>query len=111
MKLNIDDEQGVELLHFIFERELKPPFRKGEMDEYGDYPYYNRDGEKIGYLNFSVSYEYLTLFYDPFGYNIKDKVCQVFEFSYDAWGWGGPIMPHLKSWLEDQLNIELRVIG
>ena len=67
MKLNINDEQGIELLHFIFERELKPPFSKMVMkppvNRYGilgdgnyDCEYYNRDNEHIGWSKSTVNY-------------------------------------------------------
>ena len=108
MKLNINDSQGIELLNFIFERELKPPFRKGEKDEDGDYPYYNRDGEYIGYLD---SIENAINVKYPFVLNIKYKVCQAFEFPYNTRDWWDAINPHLKSWIENQINLKLRRVS
>ena len=107
MKLNINDEQGIELLPFIFERELKPPFSKGDKDIYDRDTYHNRNNEIIGRLN---SADIFIIDPYPFWLNIKDKVCYVFGFSSKKVDWWYPIKPHLKSWMETQLNIKLNVL-
>ena len=106
MKLNINDEQGIELLYFIFERELKPPFRRGGKDDYGNYLYYNRDDGYIGVLDSYMNF-YVYLIYHE---NIRYKVCQAFGFSRSTWDWWSVINPHLKSWIEAKLSIEINTL-
>ena len=89
------NEDEVHILYHIFEREFKPPFRKGEIDIDGDYVYYDRNNQWIGLLQpnkgiFAIHYQLYN--------NIRYKVCQVFEFSYDTLEWWYAIRPHLKSW-------------
>ena len=118
------DEDEIDILYFIFERELKPPFKKGEQAHKGVNQYYNRNDEEIGYLYSDQYYDRdgefigqlyslrktFSIIYDPFWINIEHKVCQVFQFSYETGEWWNAIEPHLKSWLEDQLNIKLNVV-
>ena len=106
-KIRQFDEDELELLHFIFERELKPPFQKGKKDNFGRYSYYNRDGDCVGWLKTRTKYFMVT---DSFWDNIKYKICSAFGFSYDTWDWWYAIKPNLKSWLEDQLNVKFNNI-
>ena len=106
------DEDKIDLLHLIFERELKPPFRKGEKDDYGEYTYYNRDDKEIGWLNSEEDFSIkdFSIKYDPIWTNIQDKVCQVFEFPQNTLDWWYEIRPYLNSWLENQINAEINMV-
>ena len=106
-KIRQFDEDEIDILYFIFERELKPPLREGEKDKDGDYPYYNRDGEYIGYLGPTGHFAVIN----PIWTNIQYKVCQVFQFSYDNWIWWYAIHPYQKSWLENQINVKVKYVG
>lgn len=104
MKLNIRDEEGIEILYFIFERELKPPFMKGDEDSNGSYKYYNRDGEYIGHL---TSDNRFILIKDPFFASIRHKMNQIFEvpkITYISWLL---IRRYIKPWMELQLNFNI----
>lgn len=103
MKLNINDEQGIELLHFIFERELKPPFRKGKRDQDGHWVYYDRNGEEIGWLYSNATFSIDSRIID----NIFYKVCDAFQTSPNTSVWWFAINSHLKLWLGDQINVNL----
>ena len=103
------NEDEIDLLHFIFERELKPPFRSDvKADVYGDYWYYNRNNEWIGWL---TPKKHFSIIYDPFEINITDKVRQAFGFSRNTPNCWYVTKPHLKSWLEAQINTKIRKIG
>ena len=104
MKLNINDEQGIEILHFIFERELKPPFTRG--NRLGHYLYYNRDGEIIGMIPYSGFFSINVTQRNDIGY----KVRQLFGYPYNNLEWLYATIPHLKSWMENQINVKLDTI-
>ena len=98
----------IELIHFIFERELKPPFTNGEKYSRDRHSYYNRDNEIIGWLSAAIKFSIRP---DYFLSNIKYKICQVFEFPYDTRDWWIAIKSHIKSWMGNQLNLKLRRMG
>lgn len=96
--------EELELIHWIFERELKPPFRWGEKT---DRQCYNLKGEPIGWLDSDNAFH---LSRETFYHDINFKICEVFEPPYDGANWWYQIRPYLKSWLENLTNIEILVV-
>lgn len=105
MKLNISDEQSVGLLHWIFERELKPPFRKDQQNIDKFFDYYNRNDEYIGWLH---PYDIFLIHYSNFD-DIIRKVCQAFgiDSTQNTEDLHDEVRSHLKLWLGDQINVKL----
>lgn len=110
MILKINDEHDIELLHWIFERELKPPLRIGQQHINGWTDYYNRNDDIIGsmYEGHRKSFDIIK---HPFLNDIKYKICQAFGFELkESYDWWLSVKPYLKSWLEDRLNIEIKLL-
>lgn len=101
MDKKFTDDQ-IEILNYIFEIELKPPFSKGEMNKYGVYSYYNRDGECIG--QFYPMNLFKVIDTKSFEY-IKFKIMTIFRIPKNYW-WE-LIYPHFISWLENEINVEV----
>lgn len=114
MKLNINDNQWVEFIYWIFERELAPPFKREDTPEGfgGFYPYYNNNGEYVGKLtrngDFVMENKLLR--------EIKNKIFQAFNEINDndrnSWIQQNWITyyPHFKTWIEKQINTNVRII-
>lgn len=101
-------KKNLKLLHFIFERELRPPFRQCDENRSDRRYYCNTNNEIIGVLNWHHNF-IITI--DPFLWNLKDKLCQAFGFLPHEWDWYHEVKPHLKSWLENKLNIKFSDIA
>lgn len=102
------DEDEIDILNFIFEREFKPPFKMGDKNTRGDRTYFNNENNVLGILYYN---HLLQISHKQSIRNVKHKICQVFDFPFDNWDWYDSIYPHLMSWMGNKLNVEIRTMA
>lgn len=102
MNIKINDEQGTELLYYIFERELKPPFTSVKITETG-YHCYNSNNEIIGRYSLGKKKSFRIPSRNHL-VDIRLKVIEAFDYSKYNYDWIIAVKPYLRSWLSDKLN-------
>lgn len=100
-------QEELELIHYIFERELRPPFRRGRKLNLVTSLYYNKDDEFFGILHTDNSFLVRS---DPFFNEILVKIKTIIEFDSKPIDLRSMIKPILRNWLKSQLNIEINRI-
>lgn len=97
----IDGEGESELLNFIFERELKPPFSIGNRNQYfNGYTVRNVGGSIIGWLIEDVFQVSPSLF-DSIMYKVITVLGSEHSESSNY------VTSKLKIWMETQLNVKI----
>lgn len=110
MNINIDEEDGIELLYFIFERELKPPFKRGDEVYPKNYAYFNNSNIFIGYFNYETN-NFVFSNSDCLD-EVKNKVCKVFGLNPNSrFSWWWPLKQHMKTWLQHKLNVNINYVN
>lgn len=104
-------EDLLDMILFIFNRELKPPFVRGEADQWGNYLYFNKANELVGELRRSTQYAgaFSTFCFKnkEHYYNIVAKTHLIAEFPKDSVQWSTYFRLIFILYMSNRLGIKL----
>lgn len=114
--MNLDiTEDILEMIYFILDRELKPPFKVGSAEPTGDKKCTNVNDELIGWLGLRSTGEYyFTVKNFPQASNIGYKLSIVLGFKmrhHSDFLWWDNLEEYFRPWFEDKLGVPLVRIG
>lgn len=105
--MNLTQEQ-VDIIEFIFERELKPPF-KTSADKFKSKIYITNIDETV-IAEYELFSKKMFLKIRPYYVNLRDKICLVLELPYNGLDWWAITKINLALWFEKELNLKIDTI-